>query len=197
MIKALNSLDRCHVAVVLFDAEAGFAEQDARICGYALERNRGLILGVNKYDLIRNDPAKRKSLDLAIERQLNFATFAPKINLSALTGENVKKIFDKVDLVYDQFSTRIGTGEVNRLVAEMILKRPPPRIGRGRLKFIYATQTEIKPPTFVVFVNYPDQVHFSYKRFVVNQLREKFDLNNTPIKVIFKQRIGKLEAAAG
>jgi GTPase len=188
MIKALNSLDRCHVAVVLFDAEVGFAEQDARICGYALERNRGLILGVNKYDLIRDDPAKRKSLDLAIERQLNFATFAPKINLSALTGENVKKIFDKIDVVYDQFSTRIGTGEVNRLVAEMILKRPPPRVGRGRLKFLYATQTDIKPPTFVIFVNYPEEVHFSYRRFILNQLRAKFDLNHSPIKLIFKKR---------
>jgi GTPase len=190
MIKALNSLDRCHVAVVLFDAEVGFAEQDARICGYALERNRGLILGVNKYDLIKNDPAKRKAIDLAIERQLNFATFAPKINLSALTGENVKKIFDKVDIVYDQFNTRIGTGEVNRLIAEMILKRPPPRIGRGWLKFIYATQTETRPPTFVVFVNYPEQVHFSYKRFIVNQLRAKFNLKHTPIKLIFKKRKG-------
>jgi GTPase len=190
MIKALNSLDRCHIAVVLFDAEAGFAEQDARICGYALERNRGLILGVNKYDLIKDDPAKKKSLDLAIERQLNFAAFAPKINLSALTGENVKKIFDKIDVVYDQFNTRIGTGEVNRLIGEMIFKRPPPRIGRGRLKFIYATQTEIKPPTFVIFVNYPDQVHFSYHRFIVNQLRAKFNLKNTPIKLIIKKRTG-------
>jgi len=188
MIKALKSLDRCHVAVILFDAEAGFAEQDARICGYALERNRGLILGVNKYDLIRNDSAKRKSLDLAIERQLNFATFAPKINLSALTGENVKKIFDKIDIVYDQFSTRIGTGEVNRLVEDMIKKRPPPMVGPRRLKFFYATQIDVKPPTFVVFVNYPDAVHFSYQRFIVNQLRKEFNLTHTPIKLIFRKR---------
>ena len=188
MIKALKSLDRCHVAVVLFDAEFGFAEQDARICGYALERDRGLILGVNKYDLIRNDSARKKALDLAIERQLNFATFAPRINLSALTGENVKKIFDKIDLVYDQFCTRIGTGEVNRLVEEMIKKRPPPMVGARRLKFFYATQIDIKPPTFVVFVNYPDAVHFSYNRFIVNQLRKQFDLTHTPIKLIIKKR---------
>jgi GTPase len=190
MIKALDSLDRCHIAVVLFDAGAGFAEQDARICGYALERNRGLILGVNKYDLIKDDSDKRKYLDLAIERQLNFASFAPRINLSALTGENVKKIFDKVNIVYDQWCTRVGTGEVNRLVGEMILKRPPPRVGRGRLKFLYATQTEIKPPTFVIFVNHPEEVHFSYKRFIANQLRSKFNLKNTPIKLIFKKRTG-------
>jgi GTPase len=191
MIKALKSLDRCHVAVVLFDAEAGFAEQDARICGYALERERGLILGVNKFDLIRNDPVRKKALNLAIERQLNFATFAPRINLSALTGENVKKIFDKVDIVYDQFCTRVGTGEVNRLVGDMILKRPPPLVGSRRLKFFYATQIDVKPPTFVIFVNYPDAVHFSYQRFIVNQLREQFHLEHAPIKVIFKKRTGE------
>lgn len=188
MIKALKSLDRCHVAVVLFDAEYGFAEQDARICGYALERNRGLILGVNKYDLIKSDLTQKKSLNLAIERQLNFATFAPRINLSALTGENVKKLFDKIDMVFDQFCTRVGTGEVNRLVEEMIRKRPPPMVGQRRLKFLYATQIDIKPPTFVVFVNYPDAVHFSYRRFIVNQLREHFCLKHTPIKLIFKKR---------
>lgn len=190
MIKALKSLDRCHVAVILFDAGEGFMEQDARICGYALERNRGLILGVNKYDLIKYEPEKRKALNLAIDRQLNFAAFAPRLNLSALTGENVKKLFDRVDLVYNQFSTRVGTGEVNRLVEEMILKRPPPMVGQRRLKFLYATQIDIMPPAFVVFVNYPDAVHFSYRRFIANRLREKFDLKHTPIKLIFKKRTG-------
>jgi len=188
MIKALKSLDRCHVAVILFDAGEGFMEQDARICGYALERNRGIILGVNKYDLIKSEPDKKKALNLAIERQLNFAAFAPRLNLSALTGENVKKLFDRIDLVYRQFSTRVGTGEVNRLVEEMILKRPPPMVGQRRLKFLYATQIDIMPPTFVVFVNYPDAVHFSYRRFITNRLREKFDLKHTPIKLIIKKR---------
>jgi len=188
MIKALKSLDRCHVAVILFDAGDGFMEQDARICGYALDRNRGLILGINKYDLIKTDPARKKALDLALDRQLNFATFAPKINLSAMTGENVMKLFDKIDLVFDQFSTRVGTGEVNRLVEDMIHKRPPPMVGSRRLKFFYATQIDIKPPTFVVFVNYPDAVHFSYQRFIVNQLRKEFNLTHTPIKLIIKKR---------
>lgn len=188
MIKALKSLDRCHVAVILFDAGDGFMEQDARICGYALERNRGLILGVNKYDLIKSDPPRKKALELAIDRQLNFASFAPRINLSALTGENVKKLFDKIDLVFDQFSTRVGTGEVNRLVEEMILRRPPPMVGPRRLKFFYATQIDIRPPTFVVFVNYPDAVHFSYHRFIMNRLREHFGLKHTPVKLIIKKR---------
>jgi len=188
MIKALGSLDRCHVAVVLFDAGYGITEQDARICGYALDRYRGLVIGVNKHDLIMTDPARKKALDLAIERQLNFAPYVPRINISALTGENVKKIFDQIDVVYDQFCTRVGTGEVNRLIEDMILKRPPPMVGSKRLKFMYATQIEIKPPTFVVFVNYPDEVHFSYKRFIINQIRDEFGLTHTPIKLIFRKR---------
>ncbi|MBN1627636.1 MAG: ribosome biogenesis GTPase Der [Deltaproteobacteria bacterium] len=190
MIKALKSLERCHVAVILFDAGEGFMEQDARICGYALDRYRGLILGINKYDLIKSEPGRKKALDLAVDRQLNFASFAPRLNLSALTGENVKKLFDKIDMVYDQFSTRVGTGEVNRLIEDMVLKRPPPMVGSRRLKFFYATQIDIRPPTFVVFVNYPDAVHFSYHRFIINQLRGEFGLKHTPIKLIIKKRTG-------
>ncbi len=188
MIKALRSLDRCHVAVLLLDAGAGIAEQDARICGYALDRHRGLVLGVNKWDLVKKDQDTRKRLDSEIDRQLRFASFAPRINLSALTGERTKKLFEKIDLVYDQFCQRISTSDVNKAVEEMIRKRPPPRVGRGRLKLLYATQTGTRPPTFVVFVNNPDMVHFSYKRFMVNQLRESFDLDNTPIRLVFRKR---------
>jgi GTP-binding protein len=188
MIKSLRSLDRCHVAVIMLDAGAGIAEQDARICGYALERGRGLVLAVNKWDLIKKDPDRKRLLDAAIDRQLVFTSFAPRINLSALTGERVKKLFEKIDLVYGQFCMRVSTGAVNRAVEEMIKKRPPPRSGKTQLKFLYATQTGIKPPTFVVFVNRPKMVHFSYKRFMINQFREHFELNHTPIRLIFRER---------
>lgn len=188
MIKSLKSIDRCHVAVVLLDAGEGIGEQDARICGYALDQGRGLVLAVNKWDLVKKDPEKKKILNRAINRQLIFVSFAPRINVSALTGEHVKKLFDKIDLVYGQFSTRMGTRAVNKALEEMIKKRPPPRTGKSRLKFFYATQTGIRPPTFIVFVNRPKIVHFSYKRFMINQLREHFDLNNTPIRLIFRER---------
>jgi len=188
MIKSLRSIDRCHVVVVLLDAGAGIGEQDARICGYALDRGRGLVLAVNKWDLVKKDPDKKKILNGAIDRQLIFVSFAPRINLSALTGEHVNKLFDKIDLVYGQFSMRIGTRAVNKAVEEMIKKRPPPRAGKSGLKLLYATQTGIRPPTFIVFVNRPKMVHFSYKRFMINQLREHFNLNNTPIKLIFRER---------
>ncbi|MBW2208115.1 MAG: ribosome biogenesis GTPase Der, partial [Deltaproteobacteria bacterium] len=171
MIKAIKSLDRCHVAVILLDASTGVAEQDARICGYALERGRAVILAVNKWDLLKGDRDMRLRLENSLDRSLHFLSFAPRINLSALTGERVRKLFDKIEMLYSQFSTTVGTGALNRAVKEMLQRRPPPAGGRGRLKLFYATQINIEPPTFVVFVNRPDLVHFSYRRFMVNQLR--------------------------
>lgn len=190
MIKALRSLDRCHVAVVLLDAAAGVAEQDARICGYALERGRALVLGLNKWDLVRKDPEAKRRLTDQIERQLQFAAFAPRINLSAQTGERVLRLFDRVDVLYEQFCRRIGTGALNRWLQDQVARKPPPRPGRGSLKLFYVTQTGTAPPTFVLFANRPEAVHFSYQRFLVNRIREHFGLTQTPIKLIFRKREG-------
>jgi GTPase len=188
MIKAIRSLDRCHVALILIDAAEGVSDQDARICGYALDKGKGVVLTVNKWDLVKGDPRKRDMLDRTIERKLKFISFAPRIHVSALTGERVMKLFDEIDQVFDQFATRIGTGVVNRAIQETIERHPPPRVGRGRLKFFYATQTRTRPPSFVVFVNRPEMVHFSYERFLVNQLRETLGLMVTPIEITFKKR---------
>lgn len=188
MIKAIKSLNRCHVATILLDAAQGVSEQDARICGYAFEQGKGVILVVNKWDLIKGDARRQKYLDDEIDRQLKFISFAPRINLSALTGEKVMKLFGKIDMLHGQFSQRISTSAVNRAIQEMIDRHPPPRIGRGRLKFLYATQACARPPTFVVFVNRPDMIHFSYERFLINQLRTHFRLELTPIKLKFKKR---------
>jgi GTPase len=190
MIKALKSLDRCHVAIILLDATAGIVEQDARICGYALDRGRGVVLAVNKWDLIKKDHDKRKQIKMSIDRQLQFLKFAPIINLSALTGERVKKLFDKIDLVFENFNMRVGTGELNRALEDMVHKKPPPRTGRVQLKFYYATQTGIKPPTFIVFVNKPELIHFSYERYIINQIRERFEFDFTPIRLVFRKRKG-------
>jgi GTP-binding protein len=188
MIKAIKSLDRCHVATILLDAGTGISEQDARICGYAFEKGKGVVLAVNKWDLVKGDTRKMDFLDNAIDRQLNFISFAPRVNLSALTGERVMKLFDRIDLVFDQFSQRISTPAVNKAIKEIIEKHPPPWAGRGRIKFFYATQTRIRPPSFVLFVNRPDMVHFSYERFMINQLRTHFRLEATPIKLKFRKR---------
>jgi len=188
MIKALKSIERCHIVVVVLDAGEGITEQDARICGYAFERHRGLFLALNKWDLVKKDQAKRKNLDAAIERQLQFVSFAPRLNISALTGEGVELLLDRIEKLYDQYSRRISTARVNKVLEEMVQKKPPPSKGRTRLKFLYATQTGTRPPTFVLFVNKPEMVHFSYQRFLVNQLRKKLGLDQTPIKIIFKKK---------
>jgi GTP-binding protein len=187
VIKALKTLERCHVAVILLDATEGVLEQDARICGYAFEQCKGVILAVNKWDLIKGSDHKKDFLDNTIDRQLTFLAFAPRVNLSALTGERVMSLFQKIDRVYEQFSHRITTAAVNRALQVIIEKHPPPRTTQGRLKFLYATQTGTRPPTFVVFVNRPDMIHFSYKRFLINQLREHFPLKLTPIRLKFKK----------
>jgi GTP-binding protein len=188
MIKTIRSLERCHIAVVLLDAEAGVAEQDARICGYALDKGRGLVLGVNKWDLIKKEPDHRRRLENEIDRQLNFISFAPRINLSALTGEKVKKLFDRIDSVYGQYSIRVGTGELNRVMERILSSNPPPRTGRERVRYYYATQVSVRPPTFIVFVSRPDKIHFSYRRYFINQLRAQFGFDQTPIRVYFRKR---------
>ncbi|MFO7598862.1 MAG: ribosome biogenesis GTPase Der [Candidatus Desulfacyla sp.] len=189
MIKAIRSLDRCHVALILIDADEGVSDQDARICGYAIEKGKAVILTVNKWDLIKGDARKREILDRGIERKLKFVPFAPKIHVSALTGERVMKLFGEIDTVFDQFSSRIGTGVVNRVIQKIIEKHVPPMAGqRGRLKFFYATQTRTRPPSFVVFVNRPEMIHFSYERFLINQLREAFGLTSTPLRITFQKR---------
>jgi GTP-binding protein len=191
MIKALKSIERCHIAVILLDASEEISEQDTRVCGYALERDRGLILAVNKWDLIKKDPKRQKGLRESLERRFNFAAFAPRLHLSALTGEQVPKLFTEIDRVYQQFCRRISTPELNRAVKEIFQQRPPTISGLGGFKVYYATQTRTKPPTIVLFVNRPEKVHFSYQRFLTNQLREYFGLTHSPLHLTFKSRADK------
>ncbi|MBN2033705.1 MAG: ribosome biogenesis GTPase Der [Deltaproteobacteria bacterium] len=188
MIKALKSLDRCHIAVVTLDATAGVAEQDARICGYAFERGKGIILALNKWDLVKKDAQKIKHLEEEIDRQLHFVSFAPKLRLSAITGAGVPKLPLIIVDLYKQFSFRVATGSLNKAVRDIVESHPPPRVKNSSFKVFYATQAETKPPTFVVFANRPDLVHFSYQRFLINRLKENLGLQKTPIRVVFKKR---------
>jgi GTP-binding protein len=174
--------------VVVLDASEGVAEQDARICGYAFERGRGLVIAVNKWDLVKKDAEKKRALQNAVDRQLHFVSFAPRLNLSALTGAAVHKLPEIIVDLYRQFSSRVATGSLNKAVQDIVEHKPPPRVGRANLKVFYATQAETRPPTFVIFVNRPDVVHFSYHRFLVNQLKETLGLQKTPIRVVFKKK---------
>jgi len=188
VVKSLNSLERCDVAIIMIDATEGVTEQDAHLCGYAHEQGKGLIIVVNKWDLIKKDQYKIKAMMDSIERRLKFVDYAPRINISALTGENVGLVFKKVDLVYKQINTRIKTSVVNEGLQEILRLHPPPMKGGKILKLYYATQVDVMPPTFVIFANNPKWVTSSYERFLINQFRERFGLENSPIKLVFKER---------
>jgi GTP-binding protein len=188
IIKALRSLDRCDVALVIIDAADGITDQDITIAGYAHDRGCGCVFLLNKWDLIEKDRNTHRKYTQALREKAKFMTFAPVLTVSALTGQRVAKIFRLVETVYLQYGTRIGTGRLNK-VFETAVEHNSPSLHRGRrIKFFYATQISIKPPTFVCFVNYPDAVHFSYRRYLVNCLRKEFSLDSSPVRLYFRKR---------
>jgi GTP-binding protein len=193
IIKALRSLDRCDVALIVMDADEGITEQDINIAGYAFERKCSCIMLLNKWDLVEKDSKTAKKYYEQLKIESKFLSFAPAITISALTGPRVPRIFTYVDEVYNQYAARIKTGQLNRIM-ELAIKKNEPSLFRGkRLKFYYAAQVTAKPPTFVCFVNYPDAVHFSYKRYLINQIRERAGLDKTPIRLLFRRRTGRIE----
>jgi len=188
VIKALRSLERCDVALIVLDAAEGITDQDTAIAGYAFERGCGCVFVLNKWDLAEKNGVSERKMIEELRLQAKFLSFAPALTVSARTGRRVNRVFQLVGDVYAQYNQRIATGQLNRLL-ETALKRNPPPLHRGRpVKFYYGTQVTAKPPTVVFFVNHPEAVHFSYKRYLLNQLREQTGLDQTPIRVIFRQR---------
>jgi GTP-binding protein len=192
VVRALRSLDRCDVALVVLDAAEGLTGQDLAIAGYALERGCGCVLLFNKWDLTAaGRTADPDRLLAQLHRQTGFLPFAPTLTVSALTGLRIGKIFSVVKAVYEQYSHRLSTGTVNRIVERAVLRTPPPRVRGRRLKFFYTTQVGVKPPTFVGFVNYPEAVHFSYRRYLLNQIRSESGLDKTPLRLLLRKRTAK------
>jgi len=191
IIKALRSLDRCDIALIVIDAHQGITEQDINIAGYAFDRGCGCIFLLNKWDLVAKDSNTSKKYYDRLRMEAKFLGFAPIMTISALTGLRVFKIFDLVEEVYNQYVSRIGTGQLNSIFEQAISENQPSLHRGRRLKFYYATQVSVGPPTFVCFVNYPDAVHFSYRRYLLNQIRDKAGLDKIPIRIIFRKRTGK------
>ncbi len=188
IIKALRSLERCDVALILIDAAAGITEQDVRIAGYAYERGCGIILLLNKWDLVEKDTRTASKYIEQLRYEAKFLSFAPAMTISALTGLRAQKIFSLVEEVYGQYTMRLGTGQINKII-ERAAFRTQPSLYRGRrIKLFYTTQVSEKPPTFVCFANYPREIHFSYQRYLMNQLRLEAGLDKTPIRLIFRKR---------
>jgi GTPase len=188
IIKALHTIDRSHVCIILIDASEGVADQDQHITGYIQERFRACIVGINKWDLLEADPKLKKTFLEDIKYRFRFMPFAPIVPLSALNGKGVPKIIPLVREVFEQYSRRITTGVLNRALQEAVHTHEPAVVRGRRLKFFYGTQTGVRPPMFVIFCNYPDSIHFSYERFLLNQFRESFALDKSPMRLVFRGR---------
>jgi len=193
IIKSLKSLERCDVALIVIDAEEGITDQDINIAGYAFERRCGCIFILNKWDLVEKDNHTAKKYYESLRMSAKFLSFAPIITISALTGKRVPRIFNIIEEVFLQYIFRVGTGKLNRILTSAIQKNEPSIYKGKRLKYYYTTQASTKPPTFVSFVNYPEAVHFSYKRFLINQIRSETGLDKTPIQMFFRKKTQRTE----
>ncbi len=188
ILKALSALDRCDIALVLIDGSEGITEQDATVIGYTQEAGRGLVLLVNKWDLVADDRKRQTQIMEEIGRAVPFVGFAPLLNVSALTGYGIKRIFPAVGSVYRQYTAKIPTSALNRLLADAVEKHTPPIYKNKRLKFYYTSQLSTQPPTFIIMTNSYKGVHFSYKRYLVNRFREGLGLDRVPLRIIFKDK---------
>ena len=188
IVQALRAIDRCDIALVLIDAQEGITEQDAKIAGLTLEKGAAGIIVVNKWDGVEKDDRTIGIYVKDIKDQIKFMDFAPIIFISALTGQRVVRIFDLVERVFEQYTRRIGTAELNKGIRDFLEANPPSRHRGRENKFMYVTQAAIKPPTFVFFVVEPQAVHFSYERYLANRIRETFALDLVPIRLIFRKK---------
>ena len=188
ILKALSALDRCDIAVVLLDAGEGITEQDATVIGYTQEAGKGLVLLVNKWDLVEGDKKRQKQILEEIGRAVPFVGFAPLLTVSAITGYGIKRLFPTVGSVHRQYNAKIPTSALNQLLADAIDNHTPPIYKNKRLKFYYTSQLRSRPPTFVIMTNSYKGVHFSYKRYLTNRFREGLGLDRVPVRLIFKDK---------
>ncbi len=188
VLQALKSLDRCHVALVLIDAVEGITDQDLTIAGYAHERGRAVILIVNKWDQVKKDHTTMGEYIKEVRRMFKFLPDYPIQFVSALTGQRVNKIMADVERVSAEFTRRIATAELNRVLKDAEISHPPPMYRGKRLKLFYMTQVVVRPPTFVIFVSHSDGIHFSYERYLTNCIRQAFGFEGCPIRLKFKDR---------
>jgi GTP-binding protein len=193
ILKALDSMEDCDVALILIDCSEGITDQDITIAGYAEKRGCGAIFLLNKWDLVDKSEKGQQAFFKELRQKAKFLSYAPVITISAKTGQRCHKIFNEVEQVYKEYCHRINTGMVNRIIEDAVYRDEPSLHKGRRLKFFYASQVAVKPPTFVCFVNYPEAVHFSYKRYLVNQLRQMIPLSLTPVNLYFREKTGKIE----
>lgn len=188
VLRSYMAVDRSDVCVIMIDATEGFTEQDSKVAGYAHEQGKACVIAVNKWDAVEKDGNTMNKFQKELEVDFSFMSYAPIVFISALTGQRVDKLFELIVSTYEQNCRRISTGMLNDMLSYATAKVQPPSDKGKRLKLYYMTQASTKPPTFVVFCNRSDLFHFSYQRYIENQIRETFGLTGTPIKIVVRER---------
>ncbi len=188
VMRAYSSVDRADVCLLVIDGEGGIAEQDAKIAGYAHEEGKASVVLVNKWDIVEKETGTMKEYRKQVMEGLSFMQYAPIEFISAKTGLRVNKIFDLINATYEQNRMRVKTGALNDIINEATIKVQPPSDKGRRLKIYYATQASTQPPTFVIFVNNKKIAHFSYIRYLENQIRETFGIDKTPMRFIIREK---------
>ncbi len=188
VLRSYMAVDRADVCVIMIDAVEGFTEQDSKVAGYAHEQVKGCIVAVNKWDAVEKETNTMNEFRKKLENDFSFMSYVPFIFISAKTGQRIEKLYDLIKYVNEQNSMRISTGMLNDVLAYSTAKVQPPSDKGKRLKIYYITQASTRPPTFVCFVNRAELFHFSYQRYLENQIRETFGLEGTPVRMIVRQR---------
>ena len=191
VLRSLFAIERADVCLMLIDANEGVTEQDAKIAGEAHEAGKGIIIVVNKWDEYEKDTGTLEKYKKAIYEKLSYLSYAPVMFISAKTGQRVDKLFGMINDVAEQNAKRVTTSQLNQVINEAIAIVQPPSDKGKKIKIFYGTQASTKPPTFVIFVNSKDLFHFSYERYLVNQIRKEFGLEGTPIRIIVREKLDK------
>ena len=191
IIRTVTAVERADVVLIVIDATEGVTEQDAKIAGIAHERGKGIIIVVNKWDAIEKNDKTMLEYDSEVRRVLSFMPYAEIMYVSAETGQRLNKLYDKIDMVIENQTLRIATGVLNEIMAEAVAMQQPPSDKGKRLKLYYITQVAVKPPTFVIFVNDKELMHFSYTRYLENKIREAFGFRGTSLKFFVRERKDK------
>ena len=194
VLRAFMAVDRADVAVIVIDATVGFTEQDSKVAGYAHEQGKACIVAVNKWDAVENKTDKTmKEFTDKLEKDFSFMSYVPFLFISAMTGQRVNKLYELIHVVAERNAFRATTGQLNDLLSVAVARVEPPSDKGKRLKIYYMTQASTKPPTFVAFVNRKDLFHFSYQRYLENQIRNVFGLEGTPVRITIRQKGDKEE----
>ncbi len=188
VLRAIMAIERCDVCLILIDANEGVTEQDTKVAGLAHEAGKAYVIGVNKWDAVEKDSKTMDHMRQDVRRDLSYMAYAPVVFISALTGQRVERLFDLIHYVNNQASMRVATGMLNSVLADATARVQPPTDKGRRLKIYYITQVGVKPPHFVIFCNDAKLFHFSYQRYLENQIRSTFGLEGTPVRLTIRQK---------